>query len=202
MCKELSLDHSTLVIELASNDGYLLSEFKKLNVPVLGVEPASNVAEIAENSGVPTIVEFFGAKEAELILEKYGHPRLIVANNVFAHIPDLQDFTKGISILSDENTITTIENPSFFVRLLENSLFDTIYHEHYSYHTAHSVKNVVQKFNLHLIRVEELSTHGGSNRYWISRKNNSDNSVIKTLRDETNGLFDELKWNSFAEKIK
>ena len=87
------------------------------------------------------------------------------------------------------------------MRLLENSLFDTIYHEHYSYHTAHSVKNVVQKFNLHLIRVEELSTHGGSNRYWISRKNNSDNSVIKTLRDETNGgLFDELKWNSFAEK--
>lgn len=200
MYEELSLDNSTLVIELASNDGYLLSEFKKLNVPVLGVEPASNVAEIAESFGIPTIVKFFGANEAESILKKYGHPRLIVANNVFAHIPDLRDFTKGISILSDENTVTTIENPTF-IKLLENSLFDTIYHEHYSYHTAHSVKNVANQFNLNLVHIEQLQTHGGSNRYWISRKNNIDISVTNTLRDETDGgLFNESKWNTFAEK--
>ena len=198
MKESLSLDSESLVLELASNDGYLLSEFKKLNIPVLGVEPAGNVASIAREAGVPTITEFFGAKSAKKILAKYGHPKLIVANNVFAHIPDMQDFTEGLAILSNESTIITIENPSFAL-LLDKSLFDTIYHEHYSYLTSHSVKTVASMYGLNLIRVDQLSTHGGSNRYWLSRSMTVDKSVALTLESEKNiGLFESNKWSTFA----
>ncbi len=137
MTDKLSLDMDNLVIELGSNDGYLLSQFQKLGVTVLGVEPPENTAEIARQAGVPTISKFFGEKLANDILAEYGHPKLIVVNNVYAHVPDQQDFTRGMAVLADDSTIITIENPSFDI-LLKKGLFDTIYHEHYSYLTAHS----------------------------------------------------------------
>jgi hypothetical protein len=196
----LSLDTKSLVIELASNDGYLLSEFMKLNVPVLGVEPAANVAAIAQRASVPTIVEFFGVEKAKSILNSYGHPRLIAANNVFAHIPDMQDFMEGMAILADERAVITIENPSFAL-LLRNSLFDTIYHEHYSYVTAHSVQAVANKYGLSLVRVDRLPTHGGSNRYWLSRTMTAEASVEATLNEEKElGLFDPDEWLAFAAR--
>ncbi len=198
MKESLSLDSESLVIELASNDGYLLSEFQKLKVPVLGVEPAANVASIAREAGVPTISEFFSSKAARAILAEYGHPKLIVANNVFAHIPDMQDFTEGLAILSDKSTVITIENPSFAL-LMNESLFDTIYHEHYSYLSSHSMKVVASRYDLHLFHVDQLSTHGGSNRYWLSRSTTVDKTVTKTLELEKNlGLFDPNKWLAFA----
>jgi hypothetical protein len=196
----LGLDSQSLVIELASNDGYLLSSFQKQGVSVLGVEPANNVATIAKETGVPTITEFFGVRVAEKILATNGHPRLIVANNVFAHIPDMHDFMEGISVLSDNQTVITIENPSFAV-LLNETLFDTIYHEHYSYLTAHSVKVMAEAHGLKLVRVERLTTHGGSNRYWLSRNQAPDQSVNAMLEEEKlAGLFDPNEWRAFASR--
>ena len=168
MKRILKLGSTDLVIELASNDGCLLAEFKKIGIPILGVEPAKNVADIANRSNIQTIPEFFGIELAKTILAKHGYPRLIVANNVFAHIPDMHDFTEGLSIISDNKTIITIENPSLSL-LLKNTLFDTIYHEHYSYLSAHSVKKIAHAHNLELFHVDNLRTHGGSNRYWLSR---------------------------------
>ena len=202
MKNALSLGADSLVVELASNDGYLLSEFLQLNVPVLGVEPAANVAAIAENAGVPTIVEFFGVEQAKSILSAHGYPALIAANNVFAHIPDMQDFMEGMAILADERTVITIENPSFAL-LLRDSLFDTIYHEHYSYVTAHSVQALAIKYGLRLVHVDRLPTHGGSNRYWLSRTMTVDPSVEATLQEERKlGLFDPDEWAAFAARSR
>jgi hypothetical protein len=196
----LGLDSETLVIELASNDGYLLSEFLRLGVPVLGIEPAENVATIARAAGIPTLMKFFGSSVAKEVRNQFGTPRLISANNVFAHVPDLRDFTEGISILSDDETVITIENPSFSV-LLNQTQFDTIYHEHYSYLTAHSVHEVARTNGLRLVRVDKLSTHGGSNRYWLSKSQavNIDKSVSDTFKEEEAlGLLDAQEWLAFA----
>ncbi len=202
MTDKLSLDKDNLVIELGSNDGYLLSQFQKLGVTVLGVEPPENTAEIARQAGVPTISKFFGENLANDILAEYGHPKLIVVNNVYAHVPDQQDFTRGMALLADDSTIITIENPSFDI-LLKKGLFDTIYHEHYSYLTAHSVDAVAKKCGLHLFRVERLPTHGGSNRYYLSRSKQPDETVIAVLADEKkSGLFSEDKWEEFSAASK
>lgn len=202
MTDKLSLDMDNLVIELGSNDGYLLSQFQKLGVTVLGVEPPENTAEIARQAGVPTISKFFGEKLANDILAEYGHPKLIVVNNVYAHVPDQQDFTRGMAVLADDSTIITIENPSFDI-LLKRGLFDTIYHEHYSYLTAHSVDAVAKKCGLNLFRVERLPTHGGSNRYYLSRSKQPDETVIAVLADEKkSGLFSEDKWEEFSAASK
>jgi hypothetical protein len=202
MTDKLSLDKDNLVIELGSNDGYLLSQFQKLGVTVLGVEPPENTAEIARQAGVPTISKFFGENLANDILAEYGHPKLIVVNNVYAHVPDQQDFTRGMAVLADDSTIITIENPSFDI-LLKKGLFDTIYHEHYSYLTAHSVDAVAKKCGLHLFRVERLPTHGGSNRYYLSRSKQPDETVIAVLADEKkSGLFSEDKWEEFSAASK
>lgn len=202
MKKDLFLDSDSLVIELASNDGYLLKEFLSLNVPVLGVEPAANVASLANDAGVPTICEFFGVKLAKKILFEHGYPKLIAANNVFAHIPDMQDFTAGMALLSNNETVITIENPSFSL-LLKNSLFDTVYHEHYSYLSAHSVQAVAKSHGLNLFHVDYLPTHGGSNRYYLSRTKTSDDTVKETLEDEiNNGLFETKEWLAFADRSR
>jgi len=198
MTDKLSLDMDSLVIELGSNDGYLLSQFKNLGVSVLGVEPPENTAEIARKAGVPTISKFFGEKLANDILAEYGHPKLIVVNNVYAHIPDQQDFTRGMAVLADESTIITIENPSFDI-LLKRVFFDTIYHEHYSYLTAHSVAAVSKKCGLNLFHVERLPTHGGSNRYYLSRSKQPNETIAAVLADEKkSGLFSEDRWKEFA----
>ena len=202
MVEKLSLNQDSLVIELGGNDGYLLSQFQNLGVSVLNVEPPENTAEIARKAGVPTISKFFGVDLAKEILAEYGHPELIVVNNVYAHIPDQQDFTKGMAILSDDSTIITIENPSFDI-LLNNAFFDTIYHEHYSYLTAHSVDVVSQKCGLRLFHIDRLPTHGGSNRYWLSKKDSPDDSVKKILEEEKlSGLFLDDKWEDFANRSR
>ena len=202
MVEKLSLDNDSLVVELGGNDGYLLSQFQKLGVSVLNVEPPENTAEIARQAGVPTISKFFGVDLAKDILAKYGHPDLIVVNNVYAHIPDQQDFTKGMTILSDNSTIITIENPSFDI-LLNNAFFDTIYHEHYSYLTAHSVDVVSKKCGLTLFHIDRLPTHGGSNRYWLSKSEIPDDSVKNVLQEEKlSGLFNDDKWKDFSNRSR
>lgn len=199
---DLSLDSNSLVVEIASNDGGLLSEFKKYGIQVLGIEPAKNVATLSQQKDIPTLIDFFGKEMAKDIVEKFGHPRLIIANNVFAHVPDMQDFTQGLAILCNEETVITIENPSF-LNLLQNALFDTIYHEHYSYLSAHAVSAIAQKFGLNLIKVEKLPTHGGSNRYWLMRDKDLSFSVQDELEFElSNGLFNSATWSIFANRSK
>lgn len=200
MREALGLSADDLVIELASNDGYLLSAFRDFGVPVLGIEPADNVASMARVAGVPTLRKFFGSQVAAEILASYGHPRLIVANNVFAHIPDMHDFMEGMAILANDQTIITAENPSF-AELLGRTLFDTIYHEHYSYLAAHSVSRAAAAHGLCLVHVDQLATHGGSNRYWLSRSGAADDTVQATLQAErAAGLFDPAAWEGFAQK--
>lgn len=200
----LDLDRDHWVLEIASNDGYLLSEFAALGVRVLGVEPAENVASIARESGVPTISEFFGVSAAESIRSARGYPRLIVANNVMAHVPDLDDFVAGIADLCDGHTLVSIENPSF-LGLLTLGQFDTIYHEHFSYLSAHSVARLAERHGLALINVEMLPTHGGSYRYWLGREGawSVETAVDAAITGELDGgLLSREAHHSFATQCR
>jgi 2-polyprenyl-3-methyl-5-hydroxy-6-metoxy-1,4-benzoquinol methylase len=204
MTSELGLTESSMVVEVASNDGYLLREFQALGIPVLGIEPAANVADIARAAGVETITAFFGRGTAQAIVDEHGHPRLAVANNVLAHVPDLDDFVGGLAKLCDSETVITVENPSF-VTLLNETQFDTIYHEHFSYLSAHAVARVVAEHGLELVRVDNLTTHGGSYRYTIVRTGSraADPSVAATIgRELAEGLLTPATWADFARRSR
>jgi len=192
------------VLEIASNDGYLLKNFLSLGIPVVGVEPAENVAEISQSLGIETISEFFSSNLAKELFSKFGHPRIIIANNVMAHVPDLIDFMKGLEILCGPETEISIENPSLANILIEMQ-FDTIYHEHYSYLSASAVSTISSMHGLELFKIEELPIHGGSNRYWLRKMikgNLADSSIgifCQTERDQ--GLFDLKEWNTYSHKV-
>ncbi len=192
------------VLEIASNDGYLLKNFLGLGIKAIGVEPAANVAEISRSLGIETISEFFSSDLATKILSEHGCPKLIIANNVVAHVPDLNDFIRGLAILSGPQTKITIENPSLANILMEMQ-FDTIYHEHYSYLTAWSVWNICKSQGLYLLDIEDLKIHGGSKRYWIGKeslRNEYDSSVQEMINDEiAAGIFDQKKWLDFSLKV-
>lgn len=192
------------VLEIASNDGYLLRNFIPLGIRAIGVEPAENVAEIARGLGVETIADFFSSALAHELFEKHGYPRLIIANNVMAHVPDLVDFVKGLSILCGPETEISIENPSL-ANILVGLQFDTIYHEHYSYLSATSVANIGKLNGLDLFNVEQLSIHGGSNRYWLRKsikENWIDDSVQKVIANEAEmNLFDSEEWVNYSSKV-
>ena len=193
---------SDWVLEIASNDGYLLRNFVERGRRVLGIEPASNIARVAIQEGIPTINEFFSSNLAQRILKEYGHPRLIVANNVFAHVPDIQDFTYGLSILMSERTQVSIENPSI-INLIKSLQFDSIYHEHYSYLSANAVSKLMNKNGLSISKIEHINTHGGSNRYWISKNLQVDcESVANAIKLELNeGLLNEHRWQTFSKEV-
>jgi hypothetical protein len=202
--RELDMKPSDLVVEIASNDGYLLREFVELGARVLGIEPADNVAALARIAGVETLSVFFGVDEAQSIVDHYGFPRLIAANNVLAHVPDLDDFVGGLAALCDDDTVITVENPSF-VTLLRGALFDTIYHEHFSYLSAHAVRSLMGRHGLELVRVETLPTHGGSYRYWITREGRwpCEASVDATVEEELReGLLTQPLWSEFAQRCQ
>ena len=192
------------VLEIASNDGYLLKNFLPFGIKAIGVEPAENVAEISRGLGIHTISEFFSSQLAKELLAKHGFPRLIIANNVMAHVPDLIDFIKGLAILCGENTQISIENPSL-ANILVNMQFDTIYHEHFSYLSATAVANLSEKNGLRLYKVDELSIHGGSNRYWlqsITKSQYSDPSVDSVVKHEkVSGLFKASDWENYSLKV-
>jgi hypothetical protein len=198
----LDLGPENLVVEVASNDGYLLREFVALGIPVLGIEPAANVGAIAREAGVETLTAFFGRATARTVLADHGHPRLIAANNVMAHVPDLDDFIGGLALLCDADTVITVENPSF-ATLLNETQFDTIYHEHFSYLSAHSVERVVDEHGLELSEVEDLSTHGGSYRYTIAKQGSRPvgASVARAIERELDeGLLSPETWADFATR--
>jgi hypothetical protein len=189
------------VLELASNDGYMLKYFKEKGIDVLGVDPAKNLAFYSAISGVPTISEFFNSKLAKEILKEKGYPKLIIANNVLAHVPNIQDFMYGISILCSDETVVSIENPTI-MNILEKDHFDTIFHEHYSYLSCNSVSRLAKLFNLELFNVEFLTTHGGSNRYWLSKNKKIDNVVNETIAYEyKTGLMNKESWDIAYNRI-
>lgn len=186
------------ILEIASNDGYLLKMFKEKGYDVLGVDPAKNIATYAICDGVPTIVDFFGSEVAKQILKIKGYPKLIVANNVMAHVPDISDFMHGISILCNDKTIVSIENPSI-MNILEKDQFDSVYHGHYSYLSANSVSVLANKFQLNLFDIEQVPVHGVSNRYWVSKFIQQQDSVLDYIKYEiNNGLFNIDVWNKYV----
>jgi hypothetical protein len=199
LIRQLSLGDDDYVLEIASNDGYLLTSFVQAGIKVLGIEPAQNVAAISSSKDIPTLVGFFGTDLAEKILSNYGYPRLIIANNVLAHVPDIRDFINGISLLSGSNTIISIENPRLR-NIFEDNQFDTIYHEHFSYLSCKAVLHLAQEFGLAVFDVENLETHGGSNRYWLQSKNNDflvkDSVSIEVQKDISLELFQSTSWES------
>jgi 2-polyprenyl-3-methyl-5-hydroxy-6-metoxy-1,4-benzoquinol methylase len=170
--KERRLDGASLVLEIASNDGYLLRHFAELGIPTLGIEPARNVAEAAAELGIETIVEFFGTSLAEQLASSGRRADLVVANNVLAHVPDLNDFVEGMRIVLEPGGAVSIEVPHI-LRLIEQVAFDTIYHEHYSYFSLFTIERVLAAHELVVFDVEELSTHGGSLRVWATHRSDA-----------------------------
>jgi 2-polyprenyl-3-methyl-5-hydroxy-6-metoxy-1,4-benzoquinol methylase len=153
---------------VASNDGYLLQYFVKRNVPVLGIEPAANVAEVAVEKGVPTLVRFFGTQLAEELAGEGRCADLVLGNNVLAQVPDLNDFVEGLKILLKPDGVLTLEFPHL-LRLIERNEFDTIYHEHFSYFSMISTVRILEAHGLKVFDVEELASHGGSLRVYACR---------------------------------
>ena len=166
------LGSGSLVIEVASNDGYLLQHVIPRGIPALGIEPARNIAAAARKKGIPTISEFLTRDLARQIVAEKGHADLVVANNVWAHVPDLNDFTAGLATLMSPTGLLSIE-VAYLARLIEDNEFDTIYHEHFMYYSVLSAESVLQRHGLRIQDVEELPTHGGSIRLWVVRRRRS-----------------------------
>lgn len=169
MIGRFDLGRDSLVIEIASNDGYLLKNFVGAGIPVLGIEPSGSVATAAEAAGVPTLVEFFGKALAQRLKEEGRRPDLICSANVLAHVPDINDFVAGVATLLTGEAIYTVEFPHL-LRLIREVQFDTIYHEHYSYLSLLAVERILAAQGLRVFEVEELSTHGGSLRVFACLK--------------------------------
>ena len=158
--QRLKLGSETLVVELASNDGYLLQYIKALGIPVLGIDPSHTVAEVAEKKGISTIVDFFGIRLADKLVQEGKLADLILGNNVLAHVPDVNDFVAGIRRLLKPEGVVTMEFPHV-MRLIEGLQFDTIYHEHFSYFSLHTAERVFASQGLTIFDVDEIPTHGG-----------------------------------------
>jgi 2-polyprenyl-3-methyl-5-hydroxy-6-metoxy-1,4-benzoquinol methylase len=165
MVERFSLNGKSLVVELASNDGYLLQYFMARGIPVLGIEPASNVAQVARTKGIPTESVFFGTETAKILAEQGRYADVIVGNNVLAHVPNVNDFVAGMKILLKPSGVLTMEFPHL-VQLMQHKQFDTIYHEHFSYFSFTTAVEVFARHGLTLFDVEELPTHGGSLRIY------------------------------------
>ena len=207
--KKFNLNDNSLVIEIASNDGYLLQYFQEKNIPVLGIEPTSNTAAIAQEKGIETIVDFFGSSLADKLTNKGVKADLLLGNNVLAHVPDINDFVEGMQKILKDDGIITMEFPHL-LQLIENSQFDTIYHEHYSYLSLITVIQIFESKSLEIFDVTEITTHGGSLRIFAKHKKNNTIQVSKNVnilieKEIKMGLKKLETYQAFqkkAEKIK
>lgn len=201
----LNLNNSDLIIEIASNDGTLLESFKNLGVMVLGIEPTLRTAEVAISKNITTLVEFFGESLAENLIQKEIKPRLIVGNNVLAHVPDINDFIKGLSKLMNENTVATFEFPHL-LELIKYNQFDTVYHEHFSYLSLIAIEPIFSKFGLKIFDVEKIHTHGGSLRIFIKKIESkfevSPNVNQVITEEQIFGLNSPLIYSKFQDIIE
>lgn len=206
MIKRFHLSPSSQVIEIASNDGYLLQYFLEQGIPVLGIEPAENVAEVAREKGIPTLAKFFGVKTAQELVSQGKQADLLLGNNVLAHVPNLKDFIGGMKIILKPQGVITMEFPHL-LKLMEGNQFDTIYHEHFSYLSLLTVEKIFAHFDLVLFDVEEIPTHGGSLRVYIKHLVDSSKAVsdsVGSLRqqEQAYGLNDMASYRNFAEQVK
>ncbi|MDR6633355.1 hypothetical protein J2X72_002148 [Phyllobacterium sp. 1468] len=205
MAEQLQLGRDSLVVELASNDGYLLQHFLPLNIPVLGVEPAANVAKVAIEKGIPTRVEFFGEKYAQTLVNEGLRADLIAGNNVLAQVPDLNDFVAGMKILLKPEGVITLEFPHIEKLIAENQ-FDTIYHEHFSYFSLLTIELMAERHELKVIDVEELGTHGGSLRVHLAHAASErpiQPSVARVVKNEIDAGLDRIEiYTSFVENAR
>ncbi len=210
----LGLGPESLVVEIASNDGYLLRHFRDRGVPVLGIEPAKNVAAAAREAGIPTLDEFFTRAKAQELVAEGTRADLLVGNNVLAHVPELNDFVAGLEVVLAPGGVVTMEFPHL-LRLIEELQFDTIYHEHVSYFSFTAVRRIFAAHGLELFDVEELPTHGGSLRIWGRRAAGSERgggpsageSVCERVaellaREEAAGLLDPATYAAFEERVR
>jgi hypothetical protein len=203
---QLSLGSESLVVELASNDGYLLQHFLPAGVPVLGIEPARNVAAAAAAKGVPTITEFFGVELARRLVAERRRADVVIANNVLAQVPDLNDFVAGMRILLAPDGVATVEFPHL-ARLFSENQFDTIYHEHFSYFSLLAADAIFAAHGLTVFDVEELPTHGGSLRLYLRHREDASKPIQPAVRDllvrESAAGFDQLDhYLSFGPKVE
>lgn len=204
MIRRHRLDQKSLVVEVASNDGYLLQHFTRAGIPVLGIEPAANVAEAARAKGIRTEVCFFGETSARRMIGEYGLADLIAGNNVVAHVPNLHDFMEGVRIALAPGGTATFEFPHL-LRLIQGVQFDTIYHEHFSYLSLATVMRAVGTHNLEVTEAEELQTHGGSLRVHVQHKGRGAvrASVARLLEEEGRaGLSDLATYQAFQHRVE
>lgn len=196
-----NLTSNSFVIEIASNDGYLLQYFKKQDIPCLGIEPTTNTAKVAKEKGINVIEEFFTSKIASDIKKA----DLVLGNNVLAHVPNINDFVKGLKIILKKEGIITLEFPHL-LNLINEKQFDTIYHEHFSYLSLYTVKTIFEKQNLIIFDVEELPTHGGSLRIYACHKEKKELTITNNvahllMKEKEHNLFDLKTYKNFQLKI-
>jgi SAM-dependent methyltransferase len=203
---QLHLSHLSFVVEVGSNDGYLLRYFVEMGIPSLGIEPARNVAEAAVEKGVPTLVSFFGLEVARQLRAANKPADLIVANNVLAQVPDVNDFVAGIAALLGPRGVATLEFPHL-LRLIEGNQFDTIYHEHYSYFSFGTARRIFEAHGLRVFDVEELPTHGGSLRVYVSHADNGSGTVTRRVttlaeREHETGFATSEPYSTFSQQVE
>lgn len=206
MLDRFAYDKNSLVVEIASNDGYLLQYFNNKQIPVLGIEPTLNTAKVASDKGIETITEFFGVELAKNLAEQNKLADLLIGNNVLAHVPDINDFVGGLKIGLKPDGIVTMEFPHL-VQLIENNQFDTIYHEHFSYLSLTTVKYVFEAHKLKLFDVEQVKTHGGSLRIFAKHSDDNTKPVSSNLlnllkKEEHIGLKDLSYYMGFQKKAQ
>jgi 2-polyprenyl-3-methyl-5-hydroxy-6-metoxy-1,4-benzoquinol methylase len=206
MIRRFNLGDQSFAVEVASNDGYLLQYFLQRGVPVLGIEPAANVAEVAIEKGVPTLVRFFGTQAAKELAAEGRCADLVLGNNVLAQVPDLNDFVEGLKILLKPEGVLTLEFPHL-LRLIDRNEFDTIYHEHFSYFSMLTTVRIMEAHGMKVFDVEELSTHGGSLRVYACRTESQTHDTQPNVRrliaeEKSAGMAAVEGYESFARKVK
>jgi len=204
--ERFGLTDKSWVVEIASNDGYLLQFFVSREIQVLGIEPAANVAQAAVQKGIPTMVRFFGADTAHNVVKQHKQADLIIANNVLAHVPDLNGFVRGIKLLLHKRGVSTLEFPHL-IRLMEENQFDTIYHEHFSYFSLVAIRQLFSRHGLKVFDVDQLTTHGGSLRIYAAHEEDESKPVGERvhellLREEQAGITDLRRYLAFDEQVK
>jgi 2-polyprenyl-3-methyl-5-hydroxy-6-metoxy-1,4-benzoquinol methylase len=206
MIDRFGLNSKSMAVELASNDGYLLQYFVRGGIPVLGVEPAANVADVAVNKGIPTLVKFFGRETARDLAAKNQMADLLLGNNVLAQVPDLNDFVRGMKILLKPHGVITMEFPHL-MQLVRHNQFDTIYHEHFSYFSLWTTEKIFAAHGLVLFDVEELPTHGGSLRIYARHVEDKSKQVTERLErlratESAEGVNQLESYSGFSERVK
>ena len=204
--KKFDCDQNTNVIEIASNDGYLLQHFKDNNIPSLGIEPATNVAKIAEKRGIKTVNKFFGINTANDLKESGNQADILLAINVLPHVPDLHDFLKGIKVILKSDGILIIQFSTYMIPFLQTTEFDSIYHEHFSYFSLLSIQKILSTFGLEIFDVKELSIHGGSLRVYVKNPNNSKHMISQRVselikKENDCGLSIISEYGKFSKRV-